>query len=67
MVCIAILATMADEFSDGVDRDTYIPTEGVDIKMTEKDPGSHQPSAGGAPDRLPDMLSSIKADGKGEH
>lgn len=28
--------------------------------------GSHQPGAGGAPDRLPDMVSRLKADGEGE-
>lgn len=35
------------------------------MKKSEKHPGSDQPGAGGAPDRLPDTLSSMKADGKG--
>lgn len=31
----------------------------------DEDPGSQQPGAGGALDRLPDMLSIVKADRKG--
>lgn len=65
MVCIAVPVTTADLASAWCrQRHTYSHI-GVDMKKSEKDPGSHQPGTRRASDRLPDTLSSMKADGKG--